>query len=139
MKRRLRGEWPRALVALGLATSLWLVVSAEEATSAWVPVQVSLTLEPGVSLDAPPPEVRALVDGKRRALYKLFSENPTMQRAVTSADGDSAQIELRAQDVDLPAGSEVAVRDLRPRLLLVLLRQPNRKSPDAAAADSAAP
>lgn len=132
MKRRLGTEWPRALVALGLATGLWLVVSAEESTSAWVPVHVSLTLEPGVSLAAPPPEVRALVEGKRRALYKLFSDTPSMQRAVTSADGDSAQIELRAQDVDLPAGSEVEVRDLRPRLLMVLLRQPNATAPDSA-------
>lgn len=124
MKHRLRAEWPRALIALGLATGLWLVVSAEEATSAWVPVSMSLTLEPGVTLAEPAPPVRALVEGKRSALFKMFSEPPTMQRGVASALGDSAQLELRAQDVDLPSGSEVVVRDLRPRLLRVVLRQP---------------
>ena len=124
MKHRLRAEWPRALVALGLATGLWLVVSAEEATTAWVPVSVSLTLEPGVTLAQPAPPVRALVEGKRSALFKMFSTPPTMQRGVTSALGDSAQIELRTQDVDLPSGSEVVVRDLSPRLMMVLLRQP---------------
>ncbi len=124
MKHRLRAEYPRALVALGLATGLWLVVSAEEATSAWVPVSVSLTLEPGVTLAQPAPAVRALVEGKRSALFKMFSTPPTMQRGVTSALGDSARIELRTQDVDLPSGSEVVVRDLNPRLLMVVLRQP---------------
>ncbi len=124
MKRRLRAEWPRALVALGLAAGLWFVVSAEEPSSAWVPVDVSLTLEPGVVLAEPVPPVRVLVEGKRRSLYKLFSENPSMQRAVTSASRDTAQIELRAQDVDLPVGMDVSVRDLRPRLLMLRLRYP---------------
>lgn len=125
MKHRLRAEWPRALVALGLATGLWLIVSAEEATTAWVPVSMSLTLEPGVTLAEPAPEVRALVEGKRSALFKMFSEPPSMQRGVTSSLGDSAQLELRTQDVDLPTGSEVVVRDLRPRLLMVVLKQPH--------------
>ncbi len=124
VKHRLRAEWPRALVALGLATGLWLVVSAEEATTAWVPVSMSLTLEPGVTLATPAPPVRALVEGKRRALFKMFSSPPTMQRGVSSALGDSAQLELRAQDVDLPSGSEVVVRDLQPRLLTIVLKQP---------------
>ncbi len=124
MKRSLRTEWPRALVALGLATALWLVVSAEELESAWVRVSVSLTLEPGVTLAGPAPEVLALVEGKRRALLKIFSSPPTMQRGVTSARGDSAQLELRAEDVDLPVGSEVVVRDLRPRLLMLVLKPP---------------
>jgi len=124
VKRRVRAEWPRALVALGLATGLWLVVSAEEPATQWVNVRLSLSLDPAVSLAAEPAPVQALIAGKRRDLYKLISSPPTMRRAVTDDGSDSVRLELRAQDVDLPAGSDAVVRDLRPRLLRVTLRRP---------------
>ncbi len=124
MKRRLRAEWPRALVALVLATALWLVVSAEEPDSRWVNVRLSLSLDPDVTLAEPATPVQALIAGKRRDLYKLISSPPSMRRAVTDEGSDSVRLELRTQDVDLPAGSEAVVRDLRPRLLLVTLRRP---------------
>ncbi len=126
MKRRLRAEWPRALVALTLATFLWLVVSAEEPATQWVNVRLSLSLDPKVSLAGEVAPVQALLAGKRRDLYKLISSPPTMRRAVTDEGSDSVRLELRAQDVDLPAGSDAVVRDLRPRLLLVPLLRPTR-------------
>ncbi len=131
MKRRLRAEWPRALVALVLATGLWFVVSAEEPASQWVNVRLSLSLDPDVSLAEPAAPVQALIAGKRRDLYKLISSPPTMRRAVTAEGSDSVRLELRAQDVDLPEGSDAVVRDLRPRLLLVSLIRPAPTAPDS--------
>ncbi len=128
---RFRTEWPRALIALMLAACLWLVVSAEEPMSTWVPVDLSLTLDADVSLAEMPVPVEVLVVGKRRELYKLFSSPPALQRAVTDESGDSARLELRVQDVTLPSGTDAIVRDLRPRLLLVLLRHPTRARNDS--------
>lgn len=124
MKRRLRSEWPRALVALALAAGLWFIVSAAEPASQWVNVRLSLSLDPDVSLSEPVAPVQALIAGKRGDLYKLISSPPTMRRAVTDEGSDSVRLELRAQDVDLPEGSEAVVRDLRPRLLLLTLLRP---------------
>jgi hypothetical protein len=121
-------ELGRAGMALFLAGALWLVVSAEETTASWVPVRVSLTLDPAVSLVENPPDVRAFVVGRRRDLFKLISSPPTIQRAVTDDDRDSVRIELRVQDLDLPTGADITVRDLRPRLLTFRLR---RKSDDS--------
>lgn len=122
VKRRLLAEWPRALIALALSMGLWLIVNGEEPTTGWVRVRVGLTTDADVSLREPAPPVHALVTGKRRELIKLLSAPPRLQRAITEESRDSARLELRVQDIELPSGSEVVVRDLRPRLLRVLLQ-----------------
>lgn len=116
-------ELGRAAVALFLAGSLWLIVSAEETTAEWVSVRVALDLDKTVALAEAPPTVRAYVVGRRRDLFKLISSPPTLQRAITEDDRDSVRIELRAQDLDMPAGTDISVRDLRPRLLTFRLKR----------------
>lgn len=118
-------ELGRATVALLLAGSLWLIVSAEETTAEWVSVRIALDLDSTVTLADAPPPVRAYVVGRRRDLFKLISSPPTLQRAITEDDRDSVRIELRAQDLDMPTGTDVTVRDLRPRLLTFRLRRRN--------------
>lgn len=116
-------ELGRATVALLLAGSLWLIVSAEETTAEWVSVRIALDLDSTVTLADPPTPVRAYVVGRRRDLFKLISSPPTLQRAITEDDRDSVRIELRSQDLDMPTGVDVAVRDLRPRMLTFRLRR----------------
>lgn len=116
-------ELGRATVALLLAGSLWLIVSAEETTAEWVSVRIALDLDSTVTLADAPPPVRAYVVGRRRDLFKLISSPPTLQRAITEDDRDSVRIELRSQDLDMPTGVDVAVRDLRPRMLTFRLRR----------------
>lgn len=116
-------EIGRGAIALVLALALWLVVSAEESSAAWVPVRVSLTLDTAITLTQVPPEVHAFVVGRRRDLFKLVGSPLTLQRAITQSAGDSLQIELREQDLDLPPRSEIAVRDLTPRLMTIHLRR----------------
>jgi hypothetical protein len=122
MKNR-RPQLGRAAIALFLACALWLVVSAEETTAAWVPVHVALTLDTAVTLLEPPEDVRAFVVGRRRDLFKLIASPPTIQRAVTDDARDSVRIELRLQDLDLPNGADISVRDLRPRLITFRLQR----------------
>lgn len=112
-------------MALLLAGSLWLIVSAEETTAEWVSVRIALDLDSTVTLADAPPTVRAYVVGRRRDLFKLISSPPTLQRAITEDDRDSVRIELRAQDLDMPTGTDVVVRDLRPRLLTFRLKRRN--------------
>lgn len=116
-------ELGRAAVALFLAAALWLIVSAEETTAEWVSVRVALDLDATVALAEAPPTVRAYVVGRRRDLFKLISSPPTLQRAITEDDRDSVRIELRAQDLDMPAGTDISVRDLRPRMLTFRLKR----------------
>ena len=118
-------ELGRATVALLLASSLWLIVSAEETTAEWVSVRIALDLDSTLTLAEAPPTVRAYVVGRRRDLFKLISSPPTLQRAITEDDRDSVRIELRAQDLDMPTGTDVVVRDLRPRLLTFRLKRRN--------------
>lgn len=122
-------ELGRAAVALFLAASLWLIVSAEETTAEWVSVRIALDLDATVALAEAPPTVRAYVVGRRRDLFKLISSPPTLQRAITEDDRDSVRIELRAADLDMPAGTDISVRDLRPRLLTFRLRRKDNVLP----------
>ncbi len=113
----------RALAALLLACALWLVVSAEEPSAAWVPVRVSLTLDSAVTLSEPVVPVRAFVIGRRRDLLRMLQSPPVLQRAITEETPDSVRIELREQDLDMPPGADARVTDLRPRLLTVRMRR----------------
>jgi hypothetical protein len=116
-------EAGRAAIAVFLAGGLWLIVSAEESIASWVPVRVALTLDTAIALVGQPPVVRAFVVGRRRDLFKLVASPLTLQRAVAQNDRDSVSIELREQDLTVPAGSDIAVRDLDPRLLTFRLRR----------------
>lgn len=112
----------RAAAALLLAIALWLIVSAEEPAAEWINVRVALTLDSAVTLREPLPTVRAFVVGRRRDILQLVQQPPLLQRAVTTDTPDSVRFELHEQDLDLPAGTEATVRDLRPRLLTVHLK-----------------
>jgi hypothetical protein len=116
----------RAAAALLLAIALWLIVSAEEQSAAWVPVRVSLTLDSAVVLREPVPAVRAFVVGRRRDIFRLLQTPPVLHRAITDDTPDSVRIELHEQDLDLPPNADARVNDLRPRLLTVRLRVVSR-------------
>jgi len=127
-EQKFRLSWSnitRALAALLLACALWLVVSAEEPTAAWVPVRVSLTVDNAVTLTEPIAPVRAFVVGRRRDLLRMLQSPPTLQRAIAVDAPDSVRIELREQDLDLPPGSTARITDLRPRLLTIRMRRVN--------------
>jgi hypothetical protein len=116
--------------AIFFALVLWLVVSAEEPSEEVVAVRFAPALDSGVTIEGETPTVRALVVGRGRELLKLYNEPPFIRRRIRSGMWDSVRVELGPADVDLPAGVNAAVRDVRPRVLTVRLRRPARPAPE---------
>jgi hypothetical protein len=144
LKRKLRDAFTQRIVlkltAVFFALVLWLVVSAEEPTEEVITVRFQPALDSGVVLDGGAPNVSALVLGRGRELLKLYNAAPVIHRRVRSGLRDSVRIELVPADVDLPAGVNATIRDVRPRAVTIRLRRttPLVPSDTAAAADSTA-
>lgn len=109
--------------AIVFALMLWLVVSAQESAEAFVPVRLELMADSSVQLVGPLPEVEALVVGRGRELLKLYARRPVIRRTIRADVGDRLALRLRLDDVDVPAGIEARVREVRPRLLSLRLRR----------------
>lgn len=103
--------------ALALALSLWILVSAEEPTEAWVNVKVQLITDSTVSLVGEIPEVQALVGGRGRELLKLYTSRPEIRRVVSSDTPNEVTLDLRPGDVIIPGNADVRVRDVTPRAI----------------------
>ena len=111
------------LAALFFAIVLWLVVSAEEPTEEIVAVRFAPALDSGVVVAGVVPPVRALVLGSGRELLKLYNAQPVIVRRIPGVTRDSVRVELGPADVDLPAGVNAVVRDVRPRVLTLRLER----------------
>lgn len=103
--------------ALALALSLWVLVSAEEPTEAWVNVKVQLVTDSSVSLMGEIPEVQALVGGRGRELLKLYTSGPEIRRVVSADTPNEVTLDLRPGDVIIPGNADVRVRDVTPRAI----------------------
>lgn len=127
-----RARWQRRLVsafterlglkvvALAFAVVLWFIVTSKEPTEEIVPVRIALTMDSGRTLRDPVPDVHALVAGEGTELFSLYSTPPVIRRDVPR-DADSATFTLTPDDVELPAGAAVIVRDVQPRRVVVHL------------------
>ena len=137
MREAFMERLPLKLAALFFAIVLWLVVSAEEPTEEVLVVHFTPALDSGVVVVGEVPPVRALILGSGRELLKLYNAPPVIVRRIvgSTAPHDSTRIELGPADVDLPAGVNAVVRDVRPRYITLHLE---RVAP-VAAADSAEP
>ena len=127
MRRRISAAFterlPLKFAAVFFAVVLWLVVSAEEPTEEIVTVRFEPALDSGVIIQGPLPDVRALVLGRGRDLLKLYNAAPVIHRRVRSGLRDSMRVELGPADIDLPAGVNATVRDVRPRVVTLRLRR----------------
>lgn len=108
-------RFPVKFSALALALSLWVMVSAEEQTEAWVNVKVQIITDSSVSLASDIPDVQALVGGRGRELLKLYTSGPAIRRVVGSDTPNQVTLDLRPGDVIIPANVDVRVRDVTPR------------------------
>lgn len=109
---------PYKAAALFFACALWVLASGDEPVARYVDVRLAPVLDDDAQLVGSTPQVRALVAGPARELLKLSASPPVLRRAVTPGASDTARVELRPSDVDLPSGVEgVAVRDIRPRVI----------------------
>ncbi|HET7622712.1 MAG TPA: hypothetical protein VFK39_12485 [Gemmatimonadaceae bacterium] len=108
-------RFPVKFSALALALSLWVMVSAEEQTEAWVNVKVQIITDSSVTLVGDIPEVQALVGGRGRELLKLYTSGPAIRRVVGPDTPNQVTLDLRPGDVIIPANADVRVRDVTPR------------------------
>ncbi len=108
-------RFPVKFTALALALSLWVMVSAEEQTEAWVNVKVQIITDSSVALVSDIPEVQALVGGRGRELLELYTSGPAIRRVVGPDTPNQVTLDLRPGDVIIPANADVRVRDVTPR------------------------
>ncbi|HEX2781655.1 MAG TPA: hypothetical protein VHM30_19275 [Gemmatimonadaceae bacterium] len=141
MGRSLRAAFterlPLKIAALFFAIVLWLVVSAEEPTEEVVNVRFAPALDSGVVVAGELPAVRALVLGSGRELLKLYSAQPVIVRRIPGAVRGDVRLELGPADVDLPAGVNAVVRDVRPRFVTLHLERVALLPADDSPADPA--
>jgi hypothetical protein len=109
--------------ALFFALVLWVVVSAEEPTDEVVPVRFAPVVDSGVVIVGPLPPLRALVLGRGRELLKLYTAPPVIVRHIQGRTEQAVTLDLGPADVDLPAGVNAVVRDVRPRRVTLQLRR----------------
>lgn len=115
--RNVTWRFPVKFAALALALSLWMLVSAEEPTEAWVGVKVQLITDSSVSLVGEIPKVQALVGGRGRELLKLYTSGPEIRRVVSADTPNEVTLDLRPGDVIIPGNADVRVRDVTPRAI----------------------
>jgi hypothetical protein len=124
--RRLTSRWKLKLAALGLAILLWVVVSAEQPTTQWLPVRVDpVVRDPEFVLqgDAEPPIVRVRFEGAGRELWELALERPVLVLPLREV-GNAATFALDPSMVQLPEGvHNVRVLDVRPAVVRVQLQR----------------
>jgi YbbR domain-containing protein len=101
--------------AVFLAVVLWVVVNAKEPDIELIPVTFTPVLDSSLVLRERLPQVQAIIAGAPRELLKLNATLPTIRREITADAPDTLVIDLRPEDVVLPAGVDAVVREIEPR------------------------
>jgi hypothetical protein len=109
--------------AVFFALVLWMVVSAEEPTDEVIPIRFAPVVDSGVAIVGPLPTVRALILGRGRELLKLYNASPVIVRQIRGVADQTVTLELGPADVDIPAGVNAVVRDVRPSHVTLQLRR----------------
>lgn len=113
----LTGNWQLKLAALALAILLWVVVSAEQITSQWLPVRVELADRDPTYLvtGGPyPAQVEVRFAGPGRELWELALERPVVVLPLRDIRDESQVFVLDPRMVRVPSGLSVAAQDVRP-------------------------
>jgi len=131
--RRLTYQWRLKLTSLALAILLWVVVTAEQVTSQWIPVRVDAVVRDAdyvLAGGAEPATVRVRFRGAGRELWELALEQPTLVLAVRNV-GNARTFALDPGMVRFPEGLRgVEATDVRPAVVrLDLQRQVTRTVP----------
>lgn len=125
--RALTRNWQLKLAALSLAVLLWVVVSAEQVTTQWIPVPVRVAeRDPDrVVTGGPfPAEVEVRFGGPGRELWELALERPVLVLPVDGVEADNQVYVLDPRMVRIPNGlSAVTPIDVRPASARVLTQR----------------
>jgi YbbR domain-containing protein len=100
-----------------LALVLWFVVNAKEPQIELVPVTFAPLLDSSLVLRDGLPQLQAIIAGSPNQLIKLTTNAPVVRRQITADAPDTLVLDLRPEDVILPADVDAVVRDIQPRSL----------------------
>ena len=131
--RRATAHWKLKLAALALAVLLWVVFSAEQVTTQWVPVRVEAVVrDPGYVLSgAPEPAVvRVRFRGPGRELWELALRPPTLVLPARDV-GAARSFVVEASMVDVPERYRVVATDVRPAVVRLDLQPAPSAAPPA--------
>lgn len=131
--RRAASHWKLKLAALALAVLLWVVFSAEQVTSQWIPVRVEAVVhDPAYVLAGrPDPErVRVRFRGPGRELWEIALRPPTLVLPVRGV-GAGRAFAVEPSMVEMSERFRVVATDVRPGLVRLDL-QPATAPPPAA-------
>lgn len=116
--RSLGSNWKLKLAAFALALLLWVFVSADKVTSAWISTPVELQLrDPDWELagDSLPGEVQVRFSGPGRELWELALEKPRLVLRISSVQSPTRLYGLDPGMVTIPGGlGGVRALDVRP-------------------------
>jgi len=139
--RRLTANWGLKLAALGLAVLLWVVVSAEQVTSQWIPVRVQAVVHSStlrLAGRSTPAAVNVRFTGSGRDLWELAFRRPVLTLSVRQAS-ETGLYALEPSMVLVPGRIAVVAQEVRPefvRLNLVPAPAPVAPVADLTAGDS---
>lgn len=115
--RALTSNWKLKLLAFALAVLLWIVVSAEETTSNWIPLPLEVQMaDPEYRLveGSVPPEVEVRFVGAGRELWDLLIRRPPVVLRVTSVEETEQSFRLDPDMAQVPRRLAVDPQDVRP-------------------------
>lgn len=124
--RTVARNWQLKLAALALAILLWVVVSAEQVTTQWIPVPVRVASgdpEHVVTGGPIPREVEVRFAGPGRELWELALERPLLVLPVDRVQADDQVFVLEPRMVRIPNGLSVTPLDVRPGSVRVLTQR----------------
>lgn len=130
--RRAASHWKLKLAALALAVLLWVLFTAEQVTSQWIPVRVEVVVRDPAYVLAVPPEparVRVRFRGPGRELWEVALRPPTLVLPVRDV-GAARNFAVEASMVEMPERSRVVATDVRPAVVRLDL-QPAAAAPAA--------
>jgi hypothetical protein len=125
--RTLTQNWQLKLAALTLAILLWVVVSAEQITTQWIPVPVRIAARDPefVVTGGPVPEqVEVRFAGPGRELWELALDRPVLVLPLTDVEQESQVFVLDPRSmVRIPNGLSVTPLDVRPSSVRILTQR----------------
>jgi hypothetical protein len=124
--RRLTARWRLKLAALALAILLWIVVSAEQPTTQWLPVRVDAVVrDPDYVMSGgpEPATVRVRFRGPGRELWELALERPVLVLPLRDV-GNARSFAVDPAMVNIPEGiRNVQAVDVRPAVVRLDLQR----------------
>ena len=131
--RRATAHWKLKLSALALAILLWVVFSAEQVTTQWIPVPVEAVVrDPGYVLAGrpEPATVRVRFRGPGRELWEVALRPPTLVLPVREV-GAARNFAIEASMVEMPERPRVLATDVRPGVVRLDLQPATAAAPAA--------